>query len=66
MRLYYGFRHFWIPLTLINFRAWKRDNPEKPIPLAMSDITAWALLWGWTALGATSEILFQILPVTFG
>jgi hypothetical protein len=34
MRLYYGFRHFWIALTLINFRACKRDNPEKPVPLA--------------------------------
>jgi cytochrome c oxidase subunit I len=32
----------------------------------MFAIRACAPLWGWTALGATSEILFQILPVTFG
>ena len=58
--------YFWIALMLINFRAWKRDNPGKPVPLAMFAMTTCALLWGWTALGATSEVLFQILPVSFG
>ena len=58
--------YFWIALMLVNFRAWKRENPGKPVPLAMFAITACALLWGWTALGATSEVLFQILPVTLG
>jgi cytochrome c oxidase subunit I len=58
--------YFWIALMLVNFRAWKRENPGKPVPLAMFAITACALLWGWTALGATCEVLFQILPVTLG
>lgn len=58
--------YFWIALMLINFSAWKRDNPGKPVPLAMFAITTCALLWGWTALGATSEVVFQILPVSFG
>ena len=58
--------YFWIGLMVVNFRAWKRENPGKPVPLAMFAITACAILWGWTALGAVSEVLFQILPVTFG
>ena len=58
--------YFWIALMLLSFRAWKRENPGKPVPLAMFAITACALLWGWTALGATSEVLFQILPVALG
>jgi cytochrome c oxidase subunit 1 len=58
--------YFWIALMVVNFRAWKRENPGKPVPLAMFAITACAILWGWTALGAVSEVLFQILPVTFG
>jgi len=58
--------YFWIALMLINFTAWKRDNPGKPVPLAMFAITTCALLWGWTALGATSEVVFQILPVSLG
>lgn len=47
--------YFWVALMLINFSAWKRDNPGKPVPLAMFAITTCAILWGWTALGATSE-----------
>ena len=57
---------FWIAVMVINMRAWKRDNPGQMVPLALFGITACALLWGWTALGAASEILFQILPVAFG
>jgi cytochrome c oxidase subunit 1 len=58
--------YFWVVLMVVNFRAWKKDNPGKPVPLAMFAITACALLWGWSALGATSEVLFQILPVSLG
>jgi cytochrome c oxidase subunit 1 len=58
--------YFWVALTIVNFRAWKRENPGKPVPLAMYATTACAWLWGWTALGATSEVVFQILPVAFG
>ena len=58
--------YFWVALMLINFSAWKRDNLGKPVPLAMFAMTACALLWGWTALGATCEVVFQILPVSLG
>jgi cytochrome c oxidase subunit 1 len=58
--------YFWIAVMLVNFRSWKRENPGKPVPLAMFAITACALLWGWTSLGATSEVLFQVLPVSLG
>ena len=58
--------YFWIALMLINLGAWKRDNAGKPVPLAMFAMTTCALLWGWTALGATSEVVFQILPVSLG
>jgi len=58
--------YFWIALMVINMRAWKQANPGKPVPLALFAITACAILWGWTALGAAAEVLFQILPVAFG
>lgn len=57
---------FWIAVMVINFRGWKRDNPGETTPLSLFAITACALLWGWTTLGVTTEILFQILPVAFG
>jgi cytochrome c oxidase subunit 1 len=57
---------FWIVVIVMNFRGWKRDNLGKTVPLSLFAITACALLWGWTTLGVTTEILFQILPVAFG
>ena len=58
--------YVWVALMIINMRSWKREHPGAPIPLSMFAITVCALLWGWTGLGVTSEVLFQILPVAFG
>jgi len=35
----------WVVLMVVNMTAWKRDNPGRPVPLAMFAITATALLW---------------------
>ena len=58
--------YVWIALMVVNMRAWKQLHPGKPVPLSFFGINAAAILWGWTALGAASEIAFQILPVAFG
>jgi cytochrome c oxidase subunit I len=58
--------YVWIALMLINLRAWKKENPGKPVPLAFFGISAAAILWGWTSLGAASEVLFQVIPLAFG
>ena len=52
----------WVALMAINLRAWRKVNEGKPVPLPMYANVAGALLWGWTAVGAAIEILFQILP----
>ncbi len=56
----------WVALMSVNLRIWKRDNPDKPVPLAMFANVAGAYLWAWTAVGAALELLFQILPVALG
>jgi len=56
----------WVALMVVNLRVWKRDNPGVPVPLAMFATVAGSLLWGWTAVGAALELLFQILPVAIG
>jgi cytochrome c oxidase subunit I len=56
----------WVGLMCVNFAVWKRDNPGKPVPLAMYANVAGSLLWGWTAVGAAIEIIFLILPATLG
>jgi cytochrome c oxidase subunit 1 len=56
----------WVALLLVNERAWRRRNPDKPLPLPMFANLAGAYLWAWTAIGAALEILLQILPVALG
>jgi cytochrome c oxidase subunit I len=56
----------WVVLMIINMMAWKRDNPGKPVPLAMFAITATALLWAWAASGVELEMVGIVLPRVFG
>jgi cytochrome c oxidase subunit I len=56
----------WVALMSANLYCWKRDNAGAPVPLAMFATVAGSYLWGWTAVGAALELLFQILPVAFG
>jgi cytochrome c oxidase subunit 1 len=56
----------WVALMVINMMTWKRDNPGRPVPLAMFAITATALLWAWAASGVELELVGVVLPQVFG
>jgi cytochrome c oxidase subunit I len=56
----------WVALMAINLATWKRQHRGELVPLPMFMSVASAYLWGWTAVGAALEILFQILPVALG
>ncbi len=56
----------WVALMSVNLYVWKKAHPGAPLPLAMFANVAGAYLWGWTAIGAAIEILFQILPAAVG
>ena len=56
----------WVALMSVNLYYWKRQNPGAPVPFPMFATVAGALLWGWTAVGAALELLFQIIPVALG
>jgi cytochrome c oxidase subunit 1 len=53
----------WVALMSVNLYRWKRDNPGAPVPFVMFATVAGSYLWGWTAVGAALELLFQIIPV---
>ncbi len=57
---------FWCLEMVMTMRAWKKENPGKPVPLVMFGNTTGAVLWFVTSLGAASEILFQLLPWSLG
>jgi cytochrome c oxidase subunit 1 len=56
----------WVALMVVNVYAWKRANPEVAVPLPMYASVVGSLLWGWTAVGAALELVFQILPASLG
>ncbi len=56
----------WVALMSVNLYHWKRQNPGVPVPFPMFATVAGSYLWGWTAVGAALELLFQIIPVALG
>src|SRR6476646_3440565 len=56
----------WCVLMLIAMRAWKVDNPDRPVPLAMFATVANAVMWLWTTIGVAAELLFQVIPASLG
>jgi cytochrome c oxidase subunit 1 len=56
----------WVVLMIVNMAGWKRDNPGRPVPLAMFAITATAILWAWAASGVVLELIGILLPRAFG
>ena len=56
----------WVALMSVNLYRWKREHPGQAVPLPMFMNVAGSYLWGWTAVGAAIELLFQILPVALG
>ena len=56
----------WCVLMLVAMRAWKRENPGKPVPLAMFATVANAVMWLWTTVGVAAELVFQVIPASLG
>ena len=56
----------WVVVMNVNMIGWKRDNPGRPVPLAMFAITATADLWAWAASGVLLELICILIPRAFG
>ena len=46
----------WCVLMLWAMAGWKKDNPGKPVPLAMYATVANAVMWLWTTVGVAVEL----------
>ncbi len=56
----------WCVLMILAMARWKKDNPGKPVPLAMYATVANAVMWLWTTVGVAVELVFQVIPAAFG
>ena len=57
---------FWCVVMVVSTVQWKKANPGKPVPLVMYGTVMNALLWLWTTIGVTSEVVFQLIPTSLG
>jgi cytochrome c oxidase subunit I len=56
----------WVAVMLTNLTVWKIKHRNTPVPLAMFASCAGALLWFWTSLGVTIELLSSVMPYALG
>jgi cytochrome c oxidase subunit 1 len=56
----------WCLLMLAAMGAWKRENPGRPVPLAMFATVANAVMWLWTTVGVAAQLVFQVIPAALG
>jgi len=57
---------FWCVDMIWMMTRWRKQNPGRAVPLVMFATTINAVLWLWTSMGATLEIVTQILPMMLG
>ncbi len=57
---------FWCVDMLVMMSKWKKANPGQPVPFAMFATAANAVLWLFTSMGVTAEVLFQLIPWSLG
>ncbi|MFL6689413.1 MAG: cbb3-type cytochrome c oxidase subunit I [Alphaproteobacteria bacterium] len=56
----------WCGLMIVAMWEWKRENPGKPVPLAMFGTVSNAVMWLWTTVGVAVELIFQVIPAAIG
>ena len=56
----------WAVLMILAMAGWKRENPGRPVPLAVFAFVGTAVLWLWTVIGVGLELVFQIIPAALG
>ena len=56
----------WCILMLVAMHDWKRENPGRPVPLAMFGTVANAVMWLWTTVGVATQLVFQVIPAALG
>lgn len=56
----------WGVVMLLSARAWRREHPEAPLPLAMHGILATVIIWYLATAGVAAEMLFLLIPWSLG
>jgi len=56
----------WCAIMLRCYRAWRREHPDEPVPVAMHGIIATVIVWLLATVGVAAEMLFLLIPWSLG
>jgi len=57
---------FWSVTMVLTYRAWRREHPTEPAPLAMHGMLVTAILWLIATLGVAIEDVVLLIPWSLG
>ncbi len=56
----------WGAVMLLTYRAWRREHPDRPVPLAMHGMIATIIVWYLATAGVAAEMLLLLIPWSLG
>jgi len=56
----------WAAVMILSYRAWRRDNPDRAVPLAMFATLTTVIVWLLATTGVAIEMLFMLIPWSLG
>jgi cytochrome c oxidase subunit 1 len=56
----------WSAVMLLSYRAWRSENPETPLPLAMHATVSTVIVWLLATAGVAAEMLLMLIPWSLG
>jgi cytochrome c oxidase subunit I len=56
----------WSAVMILSYRAWRRENPLPPVPLAMHATIATVIVWLLATVGVAAEMLLLLIPWSLG
>ncbi len=56
----------WSVVCIATYRAWHREHPDAPVPLAVHGMLATIIVWLLATVGVAAEMLFQLIPWSLG
>ena len=56
----------WGAVTILSYRAWRREHPTEPAPLALHGMLATVIVWFIATVGVAAEVLLLLIPWSLG
>lgn len=56
----------WGGVMLASYRSWRRENPDRPVPLSIHGMLATVVIWYLATAGLAVEVLGMLIPWSLG